>query len=37
MYASFTNLAVACVLNSTGDENKSEAKLAEVREFAQGL
>ena len=36
-YLAFTGLEDAGVITAVGDENKSEAKLAEVREFAKNL
>ena len=36
-YLAFTGIEDAGVITAVGDENKSEAKLAEVREFAKNL
>ena len=36
-YTGYTGIENVGVLTATGDENKSEAKLAEIRAFAQGL
>lgn len=36
-YMAFAGIEVAGIITSNGEENKSEAKLAEVREFARSL
>ncbi|MBE6015649.1 MAG: flavodoxin family protein [Lachnospiraceae bacterium] len=36
-YAAFTGIEAAGIITANGDENKSEAKLKEVRDFAKSL
>ncbi len=36
-YMAFTKIDIAGIITANGDENKSEAKLAEVRDFAKSL
>ena len=36
-YCGFTKIEPAGIFTANGDENKSEAKLAEIREFAKAL
>lgn len=36
-YAGYTGIECVGVITATGDENKSEAKLTEIRTFAQNL
>ena len=36
-YAGYTGIETAGIITAHGDENKSEAKLGEIKEFAKGL
>ena len=36
-YAAYTEIELAGVITAYGDENQSEAKMAEIREFAKAL
>ena len=36
-YMDYAGIEVAGIITANGDENKSEAKLSEIRAFAQGL
>ena len=36
-YMAYANIEVAGIITAAGEENKSEAKLNEIRDFAKGL
>ena len=36
-YMAYANIEVAGIITAVGEENKSEAKLNEIRDFAKGL
>lgn len=36
-YMAYAKIEVAGIITAAGEENKSEAKLSEIRDFAKGL